>query len=133
MGRRTQAGPQAIAVEDFEPDAYCIRSCGPAGESRGDFIWPLDVGAVVACPDWLPTPECGNGLHGLLDGIGDWALIDRGPDRVWQIIGVLRAEVVEIDDCKAKFPRGKVVYRQHGAIDARELMKVIADKLGRTY
>jgi peroxiredoxin len=30
-------------------------------------------------------------------------------------------------------PGGEVVYRKHGPIDARELKKVIADKLGRTY
>jgi hypothetical protein len=102
--------PQEDVAEDFAPDSYCIRSCGPNGESYGGFRWPLAVGAIVTCPDWLPHPECGNGLHGLLDGLGDWSLIDDTPGRVWQVIGVSRSEVIEINDFKVKFPRGKVAY-----------------------
>jgi hypothetical protein len=102
--------PAAVAAEDFEPDAFVIRTCAADGTSCGNFRWPLDVGAVVVCPDWQPTAKCGHGLHGLLDGIGDWSLIDGATDRVWQIIGVLRAETVRIDDGKVKFPRAKIAY-----------------------
>ena len=109
---QTKKTPAAAVVttDDFEPDAYAIRTCAKDGSSHGGFKWPLDIGAVVACPDWSPAAECGNGLHGLLDGIGDWSLIDGGADRVWQIVGVLRAEVVSIDDGKVKFPRAKIAY-----------------------
>ena len=38
----------------------------------------------MTCPDWHPKSECGNGLHGLKEGNGDWSLLD-GND--WLIIG----------------------------------------------
>lgn len=69
-----------------------------------------EIGALVSCPDWNDRAECGGGLHGLLDGIGDWALTSPEPDALWWIIGVLRTECVVIDQDKVKVPRGRVEY-----------------------
>ena len=106
----TRTKPTKVQPDDFAHDAIVVRTCAADGGSHNGFKYPLTVGAIVACPDWQPTPVCGNGLHGLLNGIGDWALVDSGAERVWQVIGVLRSEVVAIDGDKVKFPRGKILY-----------------------
>ena len=99
----------AAPADDFVPDALAIRTCNKDGTSYGNFAWPLTVGAVAEAPDWDPRAECGNGLHGLLDGIGDWGLTSRD-DALWQVVGVMRSECVNIDDGKVKFPRCRVEY-----------------------
>ena len=53
------------------------------GAARGGFRWTLDGGAEVVAPDWDPTPVCGGGLHGLLNGAGSGGLIDWSTDAVW--------------------------------------------------
>jgi hypothetical protein len=47
-----------------------LRTCKKNGLSRGDFKWPLVVGAIVTAPDWDGTDDCGGGLHGLPWGEG---------------------------------------------------------------
>ena len=101
--------PVTLAA-DFEPDALVIRTSDGHGRSYNGFEWPRSIGAIVTCPDWLPNTKCGNGLHGLLDGIGDWSLTADGPNALWWIIGVRRDECIAIDDDKVKFPRGRVEY-----------------------
>lgn len=50
--------------------ALVMKVVGPKGESYGAFIWPTEIGSTVEAPDWKPTKECGNGLHGWLWGLG---------------------------------------------------------------
>ena len=82
-------------TDDFVPDAFVIRT--------------------TEAPDWDPEngaepgDKCGCGLHGLLDGVGDWSLLSSAHDALWWIVGVKRAECVDLDG-KVKFPRGTVVY-----------------------
>ena len=94
----------------FIHNALVIRTCGPSGESSCGYRYPTTIGSMVECPDWEPQPKCGHGFHGLLDGIGDHALIDASPSRLWQVFGVKRDEVVAIDDAKVKFRRGLLLY-----------------------
>jgi hypothetical protein len=88
--------------------ALVIRNVTVELRSHGGFVWP-ETGYVEA-PDWRDNTACGNGLHGLLDGIGDWSLLSDAPDARWQIVKVARAEIVRIDDAKVKFPRGWVTF-----------------------
>ena len=104
------AKTKPVAADDFTPDAYMIRTTDKNGRSYNDFEWPREIGAIVACPDWSPEPRCGHGLHGLLDGIGDWSLLGDDSLRLWWVVGVLRAEAVAIDDDKVKVPRGRVEF-----------------------
>ncbi len=106
------ATPKTVQIPagDFEPDSWMIRTTDANGRSYNEFEWPREVGAVVTCPDWSPVAECGYGLHGLLDGIGDWSLLSDSPAALWWVVGVMRAEVVDIDDDKVKVPRGKVAF-----------------------
>jgi hypothetical protein len=110
--------PIAIETAEFVHDAVAIRTVDPSDRAYGGFQWPGEIGAVVECPDWSNRPRCGNGFHALLDGIGDWALTYRDGGMVWQVVGVIRAECVSVDDDKVKFPRCRLLYRgdKNGAL-----------------
>ena len=84
-----------------------LRSCSLDGTAHGGFQWPTTVGAVVECPDWSPEKVCGQGLHGLLWGAGDAALVDR--NGIGMVLEVDPADVVELGG-KVKFPRCKIVF-----------------------
>jgi hypothetical protein len=97
-------------VEPFvlrEGHALVLRTCASDLTSYNGFQWP-ESGAVEA-PDWKSRAECGNGLHGLLWGIGDGSLLSWDADARWLVVDVLAADVVEIG-AKVKFPRCEVVY-----------------------
>lgn len=86
--------------------AYFLRTTDKDGKAHGGFEWPRVVGAEVVAPDWKPTIKCGNGLHGLLDGLGDGSNLDFFGTAIWWI--------VEADDAidltgKHKFERCKVI------------------------
>jgi len=65
-------------------------------------------GDIVTCPDWNPIPKCGNGLHGLLEGNGNWILLE-GID--WLVIEAETEDIVNIDEHKCKFRTGKILFR----------------------
>ena len=78
--------------------------------SRNGFRWP-ELGEVSA-PDWAPTKECGQGLHGWLWGAGNLAgTCDywSGETTRWLVVEVPRADLVDLDG-KVKYPRGVVVF-----------------------
>jgi hypothetical protein len=94
-----------------EPAAtvLCLRTANADGTSHGGFQWPAS--GPVECPDWDSKPACGNGLHGLLWGIGDYGLLKLDdPAALWQVVEVAEADVVKIGEDKVKFPRGNVIY-----------------------
>ena len=84
-----------------------VRTVDPNGRSYGDFQWPLEAGAVCEAPDWDPAPKCGQGLHGLAWGDGDWSLLDWSIEAKALIVEVEAQSVVEIGG-KIKFPRAVV-------------------------
>jgi hypothetical protein len=75
--------------------------------SHGGFCWP-DSGPVSA-PDWQPTAECGNGLHGFLWGEGDGSLANWSEDARWLVVSVQAETIIDLGG-KVKFPSGEVVY-----------------------
>jgi hypothetical protein len=86
----------------------CLRTCSEALTSHGGFQWPKK--GPIACTDWLPKPECGNGLHGLLWGVGDAGYLDYcDTSKKWLVVKVRAEDVVDIQN-KVKFPRGQVVF-----------------------
>jgi hypothetical protein len=99
-----------------EKTALVLRTCAADMTSYSGFQWPA-AGSVEA-PDWNPSPVCGGGLHGLLWGEGDGALLNWRPDAVWLVVEVEVADIVALGT-KVKFPRGTVVYAggRAGAID----------------
>ena len=91
-----------------EGKVLVLRTCSADMTSYNGFRWPES--GPVECPDWEPTAECGNGLHGLLWGEGDGGLLSWSPDAKWLVVEVAAADIVTIDAAKVKFPRGVVIY-----------------------
>ena len=87
--------------------ALMLRTCDADMSSFGGFAWPRK--GYVAAPDWDPREVCGGGLHGLLWGHGNCALIPRGNGQVWMVVEVDAREVVDLGG-KVKVPRGRVLY-----------------------
>ncbi len=89
---------------------WLLKTVAADGAAYGDFVWPLEVGAEVTAPDWSDAPKCGGGLHGLLDGRGDGALLDWSPDAVWLVAEVpADAHLVDLDG-KVKVDRCVVAH-----------------------
>ena len=92
---------------DSKPEtSLVLRVSGPSGKSHGGFVWPLTVGAEVACPDWEDNTECGNGLHGWLYGQGDHSVAGHcgTVDAKWLVLEVVSANIRMLGG-KVKFPR----------------------------
>ena len=86
---------------------YVLRTCNADMTSRNGFVWPES--GPVQCGDWEPTPECGNGLHGLLMGEGNGGLLSWASDSRWLVVEVNASDIVGLGD-KVKFPSGDVVH-----------------------
>ena len=84
-----------------------LRTCAPDKTSYGGFVWPES--GPVAAPDWSPVAECGKGLHGLLWGEGEGALVSWEDDARWLVVEVEAASIVDLSG-KVKFPRGVVAH-----------------------
>jgi hypothetical protein len=83
-----------------------LRTVAEDGSSHNGFKWP-DSGMVEA-PDWKPTKECGNGLHGWLWGCGNWSLKNPAEKIKWLVAEVETASIIDLDG-KVKFPKANVV------------------------
>jgi hypothetical protein len=92
---------------DMSDTVLVIRTCGPDMTSYGGFRWP--VSGPVEAPDWDPTPECGHGLHGLLWGVGEGALLDWSPEATWLVVEVDADVIVDLGG-KVKYPSGTVIH-----------------------
>ena len=60
--------------KDKAETVLALRTCDKDRKSYGGFQWPES--GVVTAPDWRPTAECGNGLHALENGEGEWGHLD---------------------------------------------------------
>jgi len=102
--RKAKAAPSTPKQGDT---VLVLRLCAADMSSHGGFTWPK-MGHVEA-PDWKPTVECGNGLHGWLWGDGDYSAAHWTSDSKWLIVEVLAKDVVYLGG-KVKFPAGEVVH-----------------------
>ena len=84
---------------------FLLKTVHADGAAWGGFQWPLDEGAEVIAPDWDPTPVCGGGLHGLLNGAGNGSLINWSTDAVWIVAEIPDGETVVDVDGKVKVRR----------------------------
>lgn len=101
-----------------------LRTCAKNGESYGGFTWPLTVGAVVTAPDWEPTNNCGNGLHGLPWGVGgNYCDVSAN---VWLVLRVdIASDYIDMGN-KCKFKTCIVEGRFDNARDATDMIKQYA-------
>ena len=95
-------------IEESPKTALILRTCDKDLKSHGGFQWPES--GQIECPDWKSTAACGNGLHGLLWGEGNWGLLSNDADAKWLVVKVIESDIVAIDSEKVKFPRGEVIY-----------------------
>src|SRR5579871_4033557 len=82
-----------------------LRTCDSKMRSYGGFVWPKS--GRVEAPDWKATTECGNGLHGFLNGEGDGSLASFDPDAIWIAAWVEKSLIIDLDG-KVKFPWAEV-------------------------
>ena len=75
----------------------------------GKFQWPSEIGAEVVAPDWKPTNDCGNGLHGWLHGGGDYVSSKYclDPNSVWLVLEVVTTDIIDLDGL-CKFPKAVI-------------------------
>jgi hypothetical protein len=111
------------------PDSigYILRCNAPDLTSKNQFQW-VTQGPVEA-PDWQPTEECGNGLHGWLWGEGDHTVSNHWAKQkaVWLVAAVWLADVIDLKG-KVKFPRAWVVYSGNRGEATREIVKLGSKK-----
>jgi hypothetical protein len=90
---------------------YALRTCDSDLRGHGGFQWP-DTGRCEA-PDWKSDANCGNGLHGLLNGEGRGSYLDWSPKAKWLVCDITEAHeaglVVDLSG-KIKFPYCEVVH-----------------------
>ena len=96
--------PQEYRVP--EGKVLCLRTCSSDLKSHKGFQWPES--GPVECPDWSAVPECGNGLHGMLHGEGDYQLLNWDDTAKWLVVEVEQSVIIDLSG-KVKFPRGVVV------------------------
>ena len=109
-------------MEDYElPEGHVLvlRSTKADRHSHNNFLWP-EFGKV-ACDDWSPVQQCGNGLHGLLWGQGNCCLLVLDEDAIFQVVAVEESLIVDLRN-KVKFPSGEVIFSG----DRLEAAKIIA-------
>ena len=85
-----------------------LRTCEADMTSYGGFKWPTS--GYVEAPDWMPTRDCGNGLHGWLHGHGDGEASSYwDSDCNWLVVSVPSGELINLNG-KVKFKCGEVVF-----------------------
>ena len=88
---------------------YVLRNCSKKMTSHKGFKWPKS--GMVECSDFDPSPEAVGGLHGWLNGDGDFRnspYSDIHKD-VWLVVKVLKSDIVHMED-RVKYPKGEVVF-----------------------
>ena len=95
-----------------------LRTVDANRRAHGGFQWPSEIGARVEAPNWHPTSECGNGLHGLPWGEGDASLLNNEADAIWQVVEYDGPDAIDLGG-KSKFPWCVLRYDgdRDGAID----------------
>ena len=104
MAKKATA-PKNDTLPVFADPVLVLRTCDADLKSWGKFQWPSE--GYVEAPYWSPEPVCGYGLHGLLEGEGDWGLLDWSFEAKALVVEVDRAGIVELSG-KVKFKGGIV-------------------------
>ena len=94
-----------MKIKSLTNKLYVLRTVNQDMTSHGGFKYPES--GHVKCDDWNDAAECGNGLHGLLWGIGAYSLLNLKDGKAL-IIEI--EKYVSIDKEKVKFPEGNVVF-----------------------
>ena len=96
---------EKLPEPEFKDPVLILRTCNKDLKSYKGFQWPKE--GPVSAPDFNPSPECGHGLHGLLEGQGDWGLLDWSVSAKALIVETDRSQLIELGG-KVKFQSGIV-------------------------
>ena len=81
-----------------------LRTCKKDGSSYNGYKWNLEIGAINEAPDYNDRAECGGGLHGIKNGIGDADYLDFSDDAIGVVFSA-DADIIEFNGkakvCKA--------------------------------
>jgi hypothetical protein len=81
--------------------------------SYGGFKYPEwnDEPVYVECPDWNPTIECGNGLHGITRDINGYKISQEYDTKniKWMVLEVDENDIILLGN-KVKFKGGNIIY-----------------------
>ncbi len=98
---------QKIDLNPYE--VLILRLCRADMTAYDGFQWVRS--GTISAPDFLPTAQCGHGLHGWLRGEGDSGscefIIDS--NAVWIVAAVKQSEIIDLEG-KVKFPSARVLY-----------------------
>ena len=124
MAKKKAATKKTVAAETV----LVLRTCAADGSTHNGFKYP-DSGLVEA-PDWKPTAECGNGLHGWLWGSGEWSLKNKAANIKWLVIEVGKDSIIDLGG-KVKFPKGNIIATFTHWADAMKFIRarIPAEKL----
>ena len=103
---------------------YILKTVNSDMTSYNGFKWKKR--GIVKCEDWKPTKECGNGLHGALNGCGNGELFNWDKNAIWIVAEVDKSKGVDLDG-KWKFPECKVVFTGNQKEATDYLLKKVGD------
>jgi len=88
---------------------YLLKTINDDMTAHKRFVYPAS--GIVTAPDWNTEPECGGGLHGLLNGHGNIGLLNWKSTK-WLVLKAVntKSNLVHIDDDKVKVHTAEVVY-----------------------
>lgn len=98
--------PLVKVISDMET-VLVLKTVDKDMKAHGGFTYPTS--GIVVAPDWEPTEEYGNGLHGFLWGAGDSKLLSWNDDAKWLVLKVLKKDIIDLVG-KVKFPKGEVIH-----------------------
>jgi hypothetical protein len=85
-----------------------LRTCKKDGSSYGGYKWNLETGAINEAPDYNDRAECGGGLHGIKNGVGDAGYLNFSDDSIGVVFSA-DADIIEFDG-KAKVKCARIEF-----------------------
>jgi len=85
-----------------------LRTCKKDGTSYNGYKWNLKIGAINEAPDYNDRPECGGGLHGIKNGIGDAGYLNLSDECVGVVFSA-DADIIEFNG-NAKVRKAKIEF-----------------------
>jgi hypothetical protein len=85
-----------------------LRTCKKDGTSYNGYKWNIEVGAINEALDYNDRLECGGGLHGIKNGIGDAGYLNLSDDSIGVVFSA-ESDIIEFDG-KAKVRKATIEF-----------------------